>query len=156
MLKTMPDYRTATRLPSCIHVIETFAAWKSTCKGEVMIETLKGLLHGNAPRTEQRVAGCLCCGECCKAFGGHLHASKSDLERWWRDGREDLLCRVNRLGWIWVNPDTMEPEERCPFLKQSGPETIVCAIYDTRPDICRAYPTLAHGRRCLRGVFLKR
>ena len=38
-----------------------------------------------------RKTGCLCCGECCKSFGGHLHAYQHDLERWQREGREDLL-----------------------------------------------------------------
>lgn len=103
---------------------------------------------------EKRETRCLCCGECCEAFGGHLNASRSDLERWRREGREDLLSRVNRLGWIWVDPLTKQPEKRCPFLDRSESETVLCLINDTKPDMCRAYPTLAHGRRCLRGVFL--
>lgn len=97
---------------------------------------------------------CLCCGACCESFGGHLNASKYDLERWQREGREDLLCRVNRLGWIWVDPDTKQPEKRCPFLERKVGETALCLINETKPDMCRSYPTLAHGSRCLRGVFL--
>jgi Fe-S-cluster containining protein len=57
-------------------------------------------------------------------------------------------------GWIWLDPETGGLEERCPFLTATGPTTTLCAIHDVKPDICRDYPTLAHGRRCLRGVFL--
>lgn len=70
-------------------------------------------------------------------------------------GREDLLVRVNRLGWIWTDPQTGKPEPRCPFLLRTGPDAAHCAIHEIKPDICRAYPTLAHGRRCLRGGYLQ-
>jgi Fe-S-cluster containining protein len=98
--------------------------------------------------------GCLCCGDCCEQFGGHLHASKADLERWRRLGRTDLLRRVSGIGWIWLDPETGALEERCPFLERVGPDRRVCAIQDVKPDMCRDYPTLAHGRRCPRGVFV--
>lgn len=99
--------------------------------------------------------GCLRCGMCCEAFGSHLHASKADLERWTRLGREDLLRRVGpRTGWIWLDPETGTLEDACPFLRTIGPDTRVCGIHDVKPDMCRDYPTLAHARRCLRGVFL--
>ena len=78
-----------------------------------------------------------------------------DLDRWRREGREDLLQRVNRLGWIWVDPVTKQLEESCPFIVKISDEKSVCAIQDTKPDICRDYPTLDHGKSCLRGVFLK-
>lgn len=121
-----------------------------------MIETLKQWLHCTWMEDRKREkTRCLCCGECCKAFGGHLHTSKRDLERWQSEGRSDLLDRVNRLGWIWVDPQTKQLEDPCPFIEQTGPQTAICSIYETRPDICRDYPTLAHSHRCLRGGFLK-
>jgi len=98
--------------------------------------------------------GCLSCGDCCASFGGHLHVSRCDLERWRREGREDLLRMVNHLGWIWVDPDTGRRLEDCPFLTRTGPQTRICAIHETKPDICRDYPTLAHGKHCLHGFFL--
>lgn len=97
---------------------------------------------------------CLGCGQCCEAFGGHLHASARDLERWRAHGREDLLARASAIGWLWIDPATGTLEDRCPYLARTGPETARCGIYDLRPDICRDYPTIAHGRECLRGVFL--
>jgi Fe-S-cluster containining protein len=106
-----------------------------------------------APRPA-RERSCLCCGRCCEAFGGHLHASRADLDRWTRAGREDLLRRVSAIGWIWIDPEKGTLEERCPFLERTGPDAATCAIHDVKPDICRDYPTLAHQHRCLRGVFL--
>ncbi len=120
-----------------------------------MITILESWLGLNTEPQEEGKPGCLACGECCKAFGGHLNASRTDLERWRLLGREDILSRVIGRGWIWVDPDTKKPEAMCPFLEKTGPENSICAIYDIRPDICRDYPTLAHGRRCLRGGFLK-
>ncbi len=111
-------------------------------------------LRENALPEAQPQRVCLCCGQCCESFGGHLQASQRDLERWRELGREDLLRRVSSIGWIWINPDTGTLEDRCPFLRRTGPETQACAIHDVKPDICRDYPTLAHGRQCLRGVFL--
>jgi len=118
-----------------------------------MLASLKRLFKDTVG-TEQHEAHCLCCGECCESFGSHLHASEHDKLRWQREGREDLLARVNRLGWIWVDPDTKESLDRCPFILATPGKQKICAIQETKPDICRDYPTLAHGKRCLHGVFL--
>ncbi len=112
---------------------------------------LLGVAAG-APRVEGH--RCLCCGRCCESFGGHLNASRPDLARWRRLGRTDLLRRVSAVGWIWIDPETGLLERSCPFLERVGPDRQLCAIEDVKPDMCRDYPTLAHGRACLRGVFL--
>lgn len=120
------------------------------------METVKRLLGFGRARAERKVPShqCLCCGQCCESFGGHLNASSADLDRWRRLGREDLLRRVSAIGWIWIDPETGLLERSCPFLQRTGPDRQVCAINDVKPDMCRDYPTLAHARRCLRGVFL--
>jgi len=95
---------------------------------------------------------CACCGKCCELYGGHLHAYDSDIKRWKSEGREDLLQMVNYLGWIWVDPVTKEPLGRCPFIQSSETSDLVlCSINDTKPLICRDYPPMEHGRRCIRG-----
>jgi Fe-S-cluster containining protein len=141
--------------------MRTLRFWEQTIKGSVltgkgeeMIEALKRWLRSGNSHQEKKEVKCFGCGKCCESFGGHLHASPVDIERWQRLGRADLLGRVNRLGWIWVDPQTQRLEERCPFLERTGPETAHCTIHEIKPDICRAYPTLAHARRCLSGVFL--
>jgi hypothetical protein len=109
------------------------------------------LLRLSAGR-QRSASGCRGCGACCEHFGGHLRASGSDLTRWRAEGRQELLRRVNRLGWIWVDPDSSKPLARCPFLDRTGPESARCLIHDTKPEMCRAYPTLAHRRQCVRGI----
>ncbi len=119
-----------------------------------MVETFKQWFRMGAAVREKKESRCLGCGKCCESFGGHLNASRADIDRWRHLGREDLLSRVNRLGWIWVDPETKRRLDRCPFLERTGPDSAHCTIHEIKPDICRAYPTLAHARRCLRGVFL--
>jgi len=120
-----------------------------------MYETFKRLLRLDKTPAAATPTICACCGDCCASFGGHLHASKRDLARWQREGRDDLLSRVNRLDWIWVDPETKQLLDPCPFLQPLDEQRRVCSINDTKPDICRDYPTMAHGFRCLRGGFLK-
>jgi len=119
-----------------------------------MIEAVTCWLKRHVKHKEKQETRCLCCGDCCESFGGHLNASKADLKRWQNQGREDLLARVNRLSWIWIDPQTGRPEERCPFIERRDEKTALCGIQQTKPDMCRDYPTLAHGRRCLHGGFL--
>lgn len=122
-----------------------------------MLDTLKSWLQPgtSAPSAAQKETRCLCCGKCCRYFGGHLHASAHDMERWKKQGRDDLLNRVNRLGWIWVDPETKQMLDPCPFLEQADEQRWICSINETKPDICRDYPTIAHEFRCLSGGFLK-
>ena len=98
---------------------------------------------------------CLSCGDCCRQFSWHLRASDRDLVRWRELGRDDLLARVNRLGWIWVDPKTKGPLPLCPYLVEVAPDKAHCGIHEIKPDVCRAYPTEAHYKTCLKGVFLR-
>lgn len=93
---------------------------------------------------------CACCGRCCEEYGGHLHAYQSDLLRWKKENRGDLLQRVNRLGWIWVDPETKQPLNRCPFIHKTEQHLSICLINETKPQICKDYPTMEHGKRCIR------
>lgn len=117
-----------------------------------MLFSLLSLLDINIAPKQETI--CLQCGQCCESFGGHLRASPHDLRRWQDQGRQDLLDSANRLGWVWVDPATKERVSPCPHIDRSDPEKVCCDIYEIRPDMCRDYPTLAHGKRCLRGVFL--
>jgi hypothetical protein len=63
-----------------------------------MFTALKIWLGSDALNKKNRESRCACCGNCCETFGGHLNATKDDLQRWRREEREDLLGRVNRLG----------------------------------------------------------
>jgi len=74
-----------------------------------------------------------------------------DYGRWKREGRHDILryiwqCKVpaDYDGiwdvWIdWVDPETGENLDYCPFLKKLSRSKYTCAIYDTRPNICERF-----------------
>lgn len=100
----------------------------------------------------QPPSGCRACGACCEHYGGVLAATAADLDRWRTQGRCDLLSRVGADGTIWLDPVSGEHLLRCPFLDRLDPRAAHCTIHDTKPAICRAYPTEVHGFRCLRGV----
>lgn len=98
-----------------------------------------------------RTFNCRGCGHCClnlvDAFNGCV--SDADLERWQRLGRTDLLARVktlvlgpgNLLHTAWLDPESGEDVERCPWLLDRIDRTgYLCCIDDIKPDHCRAYP----------------
>jgi len=98
-----------------------------------------------------RTFKCCCCGHCClnlpDAYNGCV--SDADLERWRRMGRSDLLARVktldlgpgNPLHIAWLDPDTGEDVERCPWLlDRIDRRGYLCGIDNIKPDHCRNYP----------------
>lgn len=99
---------------------------------------------------DARSGRCACCGRCCELFGGHLNAYDADIRRWKREGREDLVQMVNRFGWIWVDPETKEPLPRCPFIERSETGVTLCSINEVKPDMCRDFPRIEIGQRCVR------
>ncbi|TYO98261.1 putative zinc- or iron-chelating protein [Geothermobacter ehrlichii] len=103
---------------------------------------------------QKEETACLACGDCCRRFSWHLHASPRDIRRWRQAGRDDILAHVHELGMLWFDPDSGERLECCPFLVADGPDRAICGIHEVKPDICRAYPTLEHNRSCLKGTFL--
>jgi len=83
---------------------------------------------------------CNSCGKCCETVGnGGLSASSEEID-WWDTHRPDI-ARYAQDGRIWVNPDTGEYLDHCPWLKRSidGTRTS-CDIYHDRPQECRHYP----------------
>jgi len=83
---------------------------------------------------------CNSCGKCCiKYSNGDLSASDIELE-YWEVFRPDI-SRYVRNGKIWMNPDSGEQIERCPWLRKvPNSKILTCAIYHDRPDDCRFYP----------------
>jgi Fe-S-cluster containining protein len=108
------------------------------------------------PGQPGRQRGCRACGYCCELFGGYLHASTADLERWRQLGREDLLALVGPSDWIWIDPQNGRRGAPCPFLQRTESQEARCAIHEVKPDMCRDYPTMDHGRHCVRGIYIPR
>ncbi|PCJ92603.1 MAG: zinc/iron-chelating domain-containing protein [Porticoccaceae bacterium] len=83
---------------------------------------------------------CNQCGKCCvKYSNGGLSASASEIELW-EIFKPDIYQYV-RDGKIWVDPQTGEQIEQCPWLRKiPNQEKYTCDIYYDRPDDCKHYP----------------
>ncbi len=104
---------------------------------------------------------CEQCGRCCIRYRGTKWARVSDLLRWYDEERSDILVHVaasdkngdpvnctqvtrDTLGGLtcgdgWVDANSREYLDRCPFLRQKGEMKWICSIHTTKPDICRSY-----------------
>lgn len=98
---------------------------------------------------------CRLCGRCCRDLDYHKEVTPADVAIWKAQGRNDILEWVGvtkghnqeTTYQIWVIPGTNRFAEVCPFLKR-GPanEQWVCAIQESKPEICRQYPfSRKHG-----------
>jgi len=119
---------------------------------------------------------CARCGNCCRTIAGSAGARKEDLVRWRLEGRVDILqCASIYIlkddgvetqivfgdEWdgsgdvlgadLWFHPDSREPADRCPFLREDeGARLWECSIEGTKPQTCRDYPQKEKGHKCLR------
>ena len=94
---------------------------------------------------------CRRCGQCCRnlvdAYRGCV--SDADLARWRRGGHSELLARVeslelgpgNTLHLAWLDPETGEEVDACPWLDQDPASGLSgCRIEAVKPDHCRRFP----------------
>lgn len=82
---------------------------------------------------------CNQCGKCCLKYGNRGLVTNPDEVRWWETFRPEI-ARYVRNGQIWVDPDTGDMLQRCPWLVQEKSHGYSCRIYQDRPDDCRHYP----------------
>jgi Fe-S-cluster containining protein len=92
---------------------------------------------------------CRQCGRCCRALDYRNALSGTDVEKWRRAGRTDILAWVgvfrkdtDREAYrMWIDPTTRQPVTVCPFLAKS-PESNrwFCRIQNVKPSICTEYP----------------
>ena len=82
---------------------------------------------------------CNQCGKCCIKYShGGLSASTQEI-LWWDSTRPDIYRFVEN-GKIWVDPDTGQSLQRCPWLRKQNNNLYTCDIYYDRPEDCRFYP----------------
>lgn len=93
---------------------------------------------------------CRECGSCCRtlidAYNGEV--SSADLARWQKAGRLDILARIdsrdyghgNIVHYAWIDPESGDDVDLCPWLIPSGSGGWRCAIHTLKPDHCRAFP----------------
>ena len=101
---------------------------------------------------------CSRCGKCCtnSRFMGGMTATREDVERWIREGRDDILEWVEVIGteedpWadLWISQVTRTEASICPFVrKDENRPTYRCLIYETRPQVCRDYTPFWPGNIC--------
>jgi Fe-S-cluster containining protein len=68
-------------------------------------------------------------------------ADAEDLERWKREGREDILRVYRDARWVgdhFISITTGMTIHDCPFLDFQG-GLFACTIYGTRPRVCRHF-----------------
>jgi len=84
---------------------------------------------------------CNSCGKCCIKYGnGGLSVSNRQSDYW--DNYRPEIARYVNNGNIWMQPDTGEPLERCPWLRKVPDQNkYTCDIYFDRPDDCKFYPS---------------
>lgn len=105
------------------------------------------------------VRPCTQCGRCCTSpdFMVHMEANADDIKRWRKQKRHDILRYADILspkrgsfaemaGFpfadLWISPTTGDDMKRCPFVRKlRGQEKYRCTIYETRPHVCRDYPS---------------
>ena len=94
---------------------------------------------------------CIRCGKCCVKYSGTLMATDEDLKRWKEEGRYDILKHISN-GDLWFKFENGEEKEcsgRCMWLrKKKNKNEYYCRINDTKPQICREYPTQQHKGCC--------
>lgn len=106
---------------------------------------------------------CIQCGHCCINLWDAIctTVSEKDIEMWVDKKRYDILEWVEPLivageekfSWetrdkavvagydIWINPNTKDDAERCPWLRKLPKKNnYICKIHDVKPEICREYP----------------
>lgn len=83
---------------------------------------------------------CTLCGKCCvKYSNGGLTVTESEVDTW-RLFTPDIAEYV-KDGKIWMQPETGQPIERCPWLRKDPEKNLyTCDIYYDRPDDCKYYP----------------
>ena len=93
---------------------------------------------------------CRMCGHCCRHLDYHKEVAARDVTRWQSQGRTDILEWVGitkgedqkPIYRIWITPGTNQYTQSCPFIKRGASnDQWVCAIQETKPEICRQYPT---------------
>lgn len=93
---------------------------------------------------------CKQCGCCCKEVPGAYANSvcSEDIRLWLKQGREDILRWVvgcdtafgYYLYYLWFDPETGDPADGCPWLKELSNGKHSCLIHDVKPRHCRDWP----------------
>ncbi|MDD3846615.1 MAG: YkgJ family cysteine cluster protein [Syntrophorhabdaceae bacterium] len=88
-----------------------------------------------------RSPACRQCG-CCCYVDMVIYVTSEDMERWERQGRQDIIARLRDNRVIWAGDRIVDRSgakvTNCVYLNWNG-KTFFCEIYETRPMVCRNY-----------------
>jgi len=138
-------YALEDKSPEDIALVYTKVLWVNSCAGT----DAQGLSEGIWVETEMEKFTCKQCGHCCKDLSDAYCNSvlEEDVRRWELEGRDDILKFVDQGSFfndIWINQETGEELDRCPWLKRLSNKKYICRIHHTKPTHCRNYP---HSKR---------
>ena len=99
--------------------------------------------------TEMEKFSCKRCGHCCMNFTDAYCNSvlSEDVNRWMSENRYDILKFVDQNSFfnhIWIDQETGETLDRCPWLEKLPNYKYTCRIHHTKPTHCRNFP---HSKR---------
>ncbi len=88
---------------------------------------------------------CRRCGNCCHVDVA-AYVAIEDIQRWEKEGRDDILAHVGDNGVTWSDRSVVNRfgtnittcRMSCVYLTWRGP-TASCGIYETRTKVCRSY-----------------
>ena len=100
-------------------------------------------------RTGMNDFKCHQCGECCRNLDYYDQLTESDIERWRKHDRKDILCKVRRVKKdgdsfayrLWERSKAGDVTGVCPWLTKIPTQNRwECRIHAVRPAVCRQYP----------------
>ena len=106
--------------------------------------------------TEAENFACTRCGKCCFLPDAFVAtADPVDVERWEKEGRDDILRRLLDCGFgvydLWMDPRTKdEVHSKCPWYRKDKKTGLCsCKIHETKPRHCHSFPlTKRHALVC--------
>lgn len=88
---------------------------------------------------------CQQCGECCSSMGQVIGIREQtgpfEYRLWFRITGEERQVRVDSdKRDLFLSQDFLKKRPMaCPFLREQTVGTVICAVHETRPDLCRQY-----------------
>lgn len=100
------------------------------------------MCRDNPSSGKRPAAECRRCGKCCLA-DFIAYVKEDDLQRWRQENRRDILGIIASEHAVWAGDHLVSGDDGhylrgCPFLAWEGDHT-TCAIYETRPAVCRNF-----------------
>lgn len=123
-----------------IYILKRLCYHSST--GSVRCTGLHDVLASNSGVVKKNShIACLRCGSCCHV-DMLAYVSPDDIERWEREGRQDIIARLRSNRAMWAGDRIINKSgakvTTCYYLDWAE-SSFYCQIYETRPAVCRNY-----------------